>query len=121
LIDLEQVDSAGFLVKREIADLLDLADPDDIGSTGSGVFTFPFTTIESVIPLGRRAIGVLNDNNHPFSAGWTAGEPDRNEFIVVELDQPLPGGGVGPVGGDGGRDRDHGHQDDDRRDDNRRK
>jgi hypothetical protein len=92
LVNLDEVDATGFLVKREVADLLNIADPHDLGGTGTGVFTFPFVTIESVIPLGRRRIGVLNDNNYPFSAGRTAGEPDDNEFIVLKLDQPLPVG-----------------------------
>ena len=110
LVDLDKVDSAGFLVKREVADLLNLADPDDIGGTGTGVFTFPFVTIESVIPLGRRTLGVLNDNNYPFSSGRTPGEPDDNEFILIRLDAPLP------TDGHGRDDRD----DDDWRGDSRR-
>jgi hypothetical protein len=28
------------------------------------------------IPLGQRRIGVLNDNNYPFSSGRTDGQPD---------------------------------------------
>ena len=53
------------------------------------MFRFPFTTIESVIPLGPRHIGVLNDNNYPFSAGRVAGQPDPNEFIILKLDRSL--------------------------------
>ena len=36
-------------------------------------------------------LGVLNDNNFPFSVGRHvgAGQPDDNEFIVIELDRPL--------------------------------
>ena len=93
LVNLDEVDASGFLVKREVVDLLNIADPHDIGGTGTGVFTFPFVTIESVIPLGKRRIGVLNDNNYPFSSGRTAGQPDNNEFIVIKLDKALPGGG----------------------------
>src|SRR5262249_404291 len=95
LVSLDEVDADGFLVKHEIVDLLDIADPDDVGGTGTGVFTFPFVTIESVIPLGSRRIGVLNDNNYPFSSGRTPGEPDNDEFIVIKLDQPLPVAGRG--------------------------
>jgi glycerophosphoryl diester phosphodiesterase len=95
LVDFDKVDASGFLVKQEVADLMNLADPDDIGGTGTGVFTFPFVTIESVIPLGRRTIGVLNDNNYPFSSGRTPGEPDNDEFIVIRLDAPLPLDGHG--------------------------
>ena len=42
-----------------------------------------------MIPLGERELGVLNDNNFPFSSGRTAGQPDNNEFIVIRLPQPL--------------------------------
>jgi hypothetical protein len=69
---------------------LQIADPDDIGGTGTGLFTFPFTTIESVIPLSGRTLGVLNDNNFPFSAGRKPGQPDDNEFILLRLDEALP-------------------------------
>jgi len=95
LVDLDTLDASGFLVKTEVADLMNLADPNDLGGTGTGVFTFPFVTIESVVPLGRRTIGVLNDNNYPFSSGRTPGEPDNNEFIVIRLDAPLPLDGQG--------------------------
>jgi hypothetical protein len=46
-------------------------------------------TIESVIPLGERELGVLDDNNYPFSSARVSGEPDPNEFIVIRLEQPL--------------------------------
>jgi hypothetical protein len=108
LVSLDEVDTAGFLVKREVADLLNIADPHNVGGTGTGVFTFPFVTIESVIPLGDRRIAVLNDNNYPFSSGRTVGQPDNNELIVLKLDAALPGGG-GP-----------GHDEDDDDDEDRR-
>jgi hypothetical protein len=63
-------------------------DPTNIAGFGP-VFRFPFQTIESVIPLSRTRIGVLNDNNYPFRSGRVAGQPDPNEFIVLKLDQPL--------------------------------
>jgi hypothetical protein len=63
-------------------------DPDDLGGFGP-VFRFPFQTIESVIPLSQNDLGVLNDNNYPFSAGRVAGEPDPDEFIIIRLDRPL--------------------------------
>jgi hypothetical protein len=67
---------------------MQLADPDHLASS-SGVFTFPFQTIESVIPLSQRELGVLNDNNYPFSAGRVAGQSDPNEFIIIRLDRPI--------------------------------
>jgi hypothetical protein len=108
LVNLEDVDADGFLVKHEIVDLLNIPDPHDVGGLGTGVFTFPFVTIESVIPLGRRRIGVLNDNNYPGSSGRTAGEPDNDEFIVIKLAERLPRGGHG----DGDDHEDDDHEDD---------
>jgi hypothetical protein len=88
LVDLRRTDADGFLVKREVADLLDIADPYRLGGTAA-TFRFPFQTIESVIPLGARHLGVLNDNNYPFSAGRVTGQADPNELIIIRLDRPL--------------------------------
>jgi hypothetical protein len=89
LVDLDVVDSEGFLVKNEVANLMAIRDPDDLDGNGSNVFTFPFVTIESVIPLSATQIGILNDNNYPGSSGRTPGQPDNNEFILLRLDRPL--------------------------------
>jgi hypothetical protein len=88
IVDLNDVDADGFLVKHEVANLLAIADPDNLGGFGP-VFRFPFQTIESVIPLSNRTLGVLDDNNYPFSNGRVPGQPDPNEFIVIRLDRPL--------------------------------
>ena len=88
LVDLDEVDGDGFLVKTEVADLLHLKDPANVGGFGS-TFRFPFTTIESVLPLSNTTLAVLNDNNYPFSAGRVPGQPDPDEFIIIQLDQPL--------------------------------
>ena len=76
VVDLDHVDAQGFLVKRLVADLLNIEDPHNIGRQGP-VFRFPFQTIESVIPLSNRTLGVLDDNNYPFSNGRVAGQPIR--------------------------------------------
>jgi hypothetical protein len=88
VVDLDHVDAQGFLVKRLVADLLNIEDRHNIGGQGP-VFRFPFQTIESVIPLSNRTLGVLDDNNYPFSNGRVAGQPDPNEFIVIRVDEPL--------------------------------
>jgi len=66
-----------------------IGEPGDIG-IGSN-FAFPFVTIESVVVFNPFLIGILNDNNYPFSIGRHAGSglPDDNEFILVWLDEPL--------------------------------
>ena len=75
-MDFTRIDSNGFLVKQEVADLLRIEDPRNLSGLGGGLFRFPFQTIESVIPMSATTIGVLNDNNYPFSNGRTPGQPD---------------------------------------------
>ena len=85
--------------KRLAVDLLNIqdkyriAESDDPGDVGVGGknFAFPFVTIEDVVVLDDERIGVLNDNNFPFSVGRNVGEelPDDNEFIIIKLDRPL--------------------------------
>jgi glycerophosphoryl diester phosphodiesterase len=86
--------------KRLAVNLLTIADPYTLslpglpGDVGLGTnFAFPFTTIEDVVTLGPRYIGVLNDNNYPFSIGRHVGsqKSDDDEFIIIKLDQPLTG------------------------------
>lgn len=88
LVDLRDVDNAGFLIKQEVANLLQIRDPRNLSGLGPN-FTFPFQTIESVIVLDSRHLGVLDDNNYPFSSARVPGQPDPNEFIVIKLDAPL--------------------------------
>ena len=88
LVDLDEVGADGFLVKHQVADLMQLRDPNTLGGHGP-TLTFPFQTIESVIPLSERELGVLDDNNYPFSSARVPGQPDPNEFIVIRLDRPL--------------------------------
>ena len=97
VVDLDEVDADGFLVKREVANLLAIRDPLNLAG-GGAVFRFPFQTIESVIPPGRRTLGVLNDNDYPFSNGRVAGQPDPNEFIIIRLDRRLPRPTTGTAG-----------------------
>jgi hypothetical protein len=88
LIDLDDVDGSGFVVKHPLADLLDIDDPYNLGGFGP-TFRFPFQTIESVLPLSQNELVILNDNNYPFSAGRVPGQPDPDELIVIRLDRPL--------------------------------
>ncbi|AQZ60348.1 hypothetical protein BKM31_01405 [[Actinomadura] parvosata subsp. kistnae] len=88
LADKRDRDRDGALDKTLVADLLNLADPRGLGGT-PGTFRFPFQTIEDVIILDDRTLGVLDDNNFPFSNGRTPGKPDDNEFITVRLTHSL--------------------------------
>jgi len=93
-IDLRQVDAQGFLIKQELADLLNIRDPNGIslpgrpGDIGLGdPFKMPFVTIESVLPLDDHRILVINDNNFPFSTGRNPTLPDDTEFVVIDLQE----------------------------------
>lgn len=90
-IDLTTVDADGFVAKELVVDLLSIADPHSIGgdATLDGVFSFPFVTIESVLPLTPTTLLVINDNNYPLTAGRQMDHPDATEFILLRLDRPL--------------------------------
>lgn len=90
LVDFGVRDANNQLVKRELVDLLNVADPHDLDQDRSHVFTFPFVTIEDVVAIDANTIAVANDNNYPFSAG-RAPKPiiDNNEFILIHFDEPL--------------------------------
>ena len=92
LIDLNQLDADGFVSKTLVADLLKISDPLGLGGNGTtnGIFTFPFVTIEDIIPIDANTILVANDNNFPFSTGRSTTLPDNNEFALIRLDTPLP-------------------------------
>src|SRR5262245_2553293 len=48
LVDFNETDPTGNLVKHELVDLLNFADPNNLGGSGTGKFTFPYQTIEGV-------------------------------------------------------------------------
>ncbi|MBD2435347.1 phytase [Nostoc sp. FACHB-110] len=87
-VDFSKKDANGIVEKEEIADLLNIQDPNDLNKDGKTKFTFPFVTIEDVLVLDANTILVANDNNYPFSKGRT-GDIDNNEMIVLHLDKPL--------------------------------
>jgi hypothetical protein len=89
-VDLRDVGPDGTLVKTLAVDLMEIADPNGIslpgrpGDIGLGTtFSFPYVTIEDVLPLDAKRLLVINDNNFPFSTGRNPGLPDYNDFIVV--------------------------------------
>jgi hypothetical protein len=89
-VDFGRTDSEGFLIKRQLLDLLAIRDPDLLsepareGDVGLGdPFAFPFQTIESILPLEGGRLLLLNDNNYPLSAGRNPDRPDDTEAIVV--------------------------------------
>jgi hypothetical protein len=88
LADRRDADGDGALDKTLLVDLLAIANPRHLGGFGD-VFRFPFANIETLVLLSGRTVGVLNDNNFPFSSSRTAGMPDNDEFITVRLPRTL--------------------------------
>jgi hypothetical protein len=87
-IDLNKVDANGYLVKEEVVDLMNIADPKGLGgaATIGGVFTFPMECVEAVRIVDRHTLMLVNDNNYPGGAGSrNPKKPDNNEFILVRL------------------------------------
>lgn len=101
-VDFSALDANGFVAKQEVADLLNIQDPDDLNGDGSTLFRFPFETIEGVIVLDTTTILVTNDNNYPFSVGRPPAI-DNNEVILLRLSEPLnldPRVGLGGISGE---------------------
>ncbi|MBS3025892.1 MAG: esterase-like activity of phytase family protein [Dolichospermum sp. DET50] len=89
-INLTQVDSNGYLIKQEVADLLNIQDPNDLNGDGSTSFKLPFQNVEAFTIVDKNTILVTNDNDFPFIAGSrTPGEVDGNEVALLKLDTPL--------------------------------
>jgi glycerophosphoryl diester phosphodiesterase len=87
-IDLSKKDASGFVAKEEVADLLNIPDPQDLNKDGSTTYKMPFVTIENILVIDANTILVGNDNNYPFSTGRTSGI-DNNEIVQIGLDKPL--------------------------------
>lgn len=93
-VDLSQTDSNGYVAKQQVADLLNIQDPNDLNGDGKTTFDFPFVTIEDVLVVDKNTILVANDNNYPFSTGRPGNDPqnlviDNNEILLLKLEKPL--------------------------------
>jgi len=91
-VDLRKKESGGLLAKSLVVDLLKIANPDEIGverSPGAyGVgnpFSFPFQSVETVVPLSRTKLLIANDNNYPGNDARYPGTPDDTEMVVLDL------------------------------------
>ena len=81
------------LEKRLLVDLLDIADPDDIGGPLFGIpegrFNFPLQSVESVTPVDSFTLLVGLDSNYPGGNGRVPGTPDDTEIITLHSRLPL--------------------------------
>ena len=94
LFDLEDVDPAtGVLRKRLMVDLLDIADPQDIGGPLVGLaadrYDFPLQSVESVTLIDDFTLLVGLDNNYPGGNGRVPGTPDGTEIITLRSKVPV--------------------------------
>ena len=87
-----QVDDRGLLRKELVVDLLNISDPHGLGAadpeSSSGLYSFSFLTIESLVVLGNDRLGVVNDNNYPFGngpGGASQDAPEATVFIILKL------------------------------------
>ncbi|MBW4468446.1 MAG: esterase-like activity of phytase family protein [Pegethrix bostrychoides GSE-TBD4-15B] len=87
-VDFSQQDDKGYVEKQEVADLLNIQDPDDLSQDGSPTYQMPFQTIEDLLVIDSQTILVANDNNYPFSVGRPPAI-DNNEIVVLGLSEPL--------------------------------
>jgi glycerophosphoryl diester phosphodiesterase len=87
-VDFSKRDANGYVEKEEVADLLNIADPNDFNQDGSTAYRMPFQTIEDVLVIDKDTILVANDNNYPFSFGRPPAI-DNNEQVILQLDKPL--------------------------------
>jgi hypothetical protein len=94
IADIKRVANGGFAKKTELVNLMNIQDPHDLNADGNTLFTFPFTTIESVLILDARTLLVINDNNYPGAGGRDLNS-DNTEFLKLRLDTPLFNAGCG--------------------------
>ncbi|HEX8488433.1 MAG TPA: glycerophosphodiester phosphodiesterase family protein, partial [Propionibacteriaceae bacterium] len=91
-VNLGREDQEGFAPKTLVVDLLKIANPDEIGTEASpgayGVgteFSFPFQSVETVVPLRNGNLLIANDNNYPSNDARYPGRPDDTEMIEIDL------------------------------------
>lgn len=94
LLDLKEVaHDTGLLKKRLLVDLLDIADPNDIGDPLLEIpadrFNFPLQSVESVTSVDDYTLLVGLDNNYPGGNGRVPGTPDGTEIITLRSNVPL--------------------------------
>ena len=89
LVDIRDCDQDGYVDKRELVDLMDVADPQVLASE-DGSYRMPYFTIEDVEILDENTIAVLNDNNYRSSGGRGADVVDVTEFVTIDLPENLP-------------------------------
>jgi hypothetical protein len=93
LFDLDRTDAAGVLHKTLLVDLLDVADPEDIGGplprVAADRFDLPFDSIEALCAVDASTLAIAIDSNFPNEDAREPGRPDDSEMIELRFDRPL--------------------------------
>jgi len=94
LIDTAALDAEGFARRIGHIDLMAIADPEgkarlETAGGVAGTFTFPFFTIENLMPVDNRHITLAVDNNLPYSSGRALDKAADNEFILLSVPELL--------------------------------
>lgn len=79
LIDINQIDDKQFVQKRELVDLMQLHDPNDLNKDGQLTYAFAYSHIENLLIVDKSTLMLANDNNY---AG-------RTYFIQIKLNNDL--------------------------------
>jgi hypothetical protein len=88
VVEVDLATPGSVMRKGAYVDLLAIADPAGLAGTrgtADGHFRFAFQTIESVVVLGPDRIGLINDNNYPFSSGRDPARRDDSEWIELHV------------------------------------
>lgn len=85
--DLGAADADGFVRKVASIDLTNLDNPGRLAKIGPNEdrFVLPQLGPEGIALVGGRTLLVVNDNNFPYSSGRTIGQPDPDEFTLMDI------------------------------------
>lgn len=79
LIDITQIDQAGYVHKQALVDLMRLDDPNDLNDDAQKTYAFAYSHIENLLIIDKNTLLVANDNNYQ----------GRTYFIKIKLDTDL--------------------------------
>ena len=86
-IDVNQLDTDGFVKKVAFIDLTRISNPKLLARRGpnEASFALPHLGPEGLTLVDATHIVVVNDNNFPFSSGRSIGQPDDNELTLLDI------------------------------------
>tara|TARA_Y100000590_G_C15632792_1_gene981833 strand:- start:505 stop:1524 length:1020 start_codon:yes stop_codon:yes gene_type:complete len=78
----------GFFTTVSDLDLLSIQDPHGKSKIkkATELFSYPFSTIRSVLVTPQKQMILVNDNNYGMSSARTFGKPDLTEFVLLKAE-----------------------------------